>query len=333
MNSKALVYASNDGYAWLLGISLISVLENTKDRDFDAFVLADGIGDDNKAHLFSIGNSYGIRVELIDVKTQLQELADEGVIGYGNALDGGLTAYARVFIDRLLPVNIDTIIYMDCDTMAGGDISRLFSEDLGDKAVGLCFDLLRNEYKKVVKIDTHRAYYNSGVMLMNRKIWRAKNCEKILLDEMLVGKAYPLVDQDVINISLFDEIKQLPSRYNWLSSMFLYSYKGNKRVYGLKENYWLAKESFERDKEDVVIYHFAGMTFGRPWFANSIHPMKAKYDEYLAISPWSEQRLQECKFDMPRKIQHFLYKLKCDSFASFVGCMMQRVFIYLVYKV
>ena len=48
---------------------------------------------------------------------------------------------ARLFLDKLLPQEVDRILYLDGDTLVLEDIGSLFYSDLGDKVIGMCPEL------------------------------------------------------------------------------------------------------------------------------------------------------------------------------------------------
>lgn len=58
-NEAHIVYASDDGFAEILGVSMVSLYENSKDMEFIAvYVLDSGITDTNKKKLESICKTY-----------------------------------------------------------------------------------------------------------------------------------------------------------------------------------------------------------------------------------------------------------------------------------
>ena len=116
---------------------------------------------------------------------------------------------------------IDKIIYLDSDIIVNSDISELFQENLDKKIVGVCSDL-PGDY-----ISPHidelwlkkKKYFNAWMMVINLNKWKrdqvSERCIKLLRERI-----YKFNDQDVLNITLQDDIKWLPGNYNVLMWYF-----------------------------------------------------------------------------------------------------------------
>ena len=62
------IYASDNGYAWLMGISMLSLFENNKEcKEINVYLFGDKISKDNEVKLNSIADNYGRNFSLIDV--------------------------------------------------------------------------------------------------------------------------------------------------------------------------------------------------------------------------------------------------------------------------
>ena len=69
-NIAHIVYASDDRFSEILGVSLVSLYENRTDmEDIVVYVLDSGIKDENKARLESIADKYG-RSQLVWIPAQ-----------------------------------------------------------------------------------------------------------------------------------------------------------------------------------------------------------------------------------------------------------------------
>lgn len=333
MSTYNVVYATNEGYASLAGVSMISLFVNNKNmEELDVYILADGLSEESLEHFGEIAKTFERQVHIIKVQDVLKKMESQGIKGYDNALDQGLTAYARLYIPELIP-QVERVLYLDCDTLVVGDVTELFEMDLNDNVIGMAYDVLQNLYKKNIQIPLDRSYYNSGVMIMDTEKWIEKKCaERILEHTNNVRKDYPLVDQDLINVVLFDEIHTFSMRYNYLSQYFLYSYNGIKRVYQLKPPFFWEENKWEAS-ENAVIFHFCGQTFIRPWYVNSHHPVKQEYDKYYAMSPWNSQKQKKYDFAKPYLLQYMLWRFAPKCVAVWCGKVMQRIFIKTTYGI
>lgn len=332
MDEINVVYAADDNYAVLAGVSMLSLFENNKRcSQLDVYILADNISDKNQARLYEIGRSYKRDVYLIDTADFIKDLQERGINGYANAA-GGYTAYARLLIPDLI-ISKNRVIYLDCDTLVVGEIMDLGRIDMQGKPIGLAYDCCQNRYKKFISLNENEEYFNTGVMILDINQWKEKRCIERIIDHIShVRSEYPLVDQDFINVVLHGDIYRLDMKNNYLSQYFLYSYNGLKKVYDLNESYFYTQDEYV-DSSQAVVLHFCGQTFIRPWFLNSKHPAKKIYDHYYHLSPWKGETQKACKWLLQYRIQYLLWKYSPVSLSVLCGQFMQRIFVKLNYKV
>ena len=86
-NEAHIVYASDDGFAEILGVSMVSLYENSKDMEFIAvYVLDSGITDTNKKKLESICKTYNRSLPVwIKAMNVSQELSMDVAVDYLSA--------------------------------------------------------------------------------------------------------------------------------------------------------------------------------------------------------------------------------------------------------
>lgn len=279
-----ILYASDENFADILGISLISLLENQKKEKPSIFVLSDGIGNGNRTILAELAGQYGSGIRFIDA--DIEGLTD---IRF-DALSWGRTAFCRIFLYSLLkPYNVDRIIYLDCDIAVCDDLYNLFHFDLRDKALGMIMDPVSARHKKNVGIGKGDAYYNSGVMLVDVNKWKSKNCETKILDfARKRGGHSPFVDQGLINGALKNDIATLPLRYNVMTVCFDYSYNELKICRNPGKFY--GREEYESAVENPAVIHYTKNIFTeRPWVEGSKHRKKEIWLYYRSKSPWGKK--------------------------------------------
>ena len=330
-----MLYAANDAYPKLAGISLVSYLKHNQDTTgLAVWILSDGIGPENTAKLRSIADKAGCDLVIFDITAKLKTLVADHVTGYANAVDKGMTAYGRLFLSEILLPDTERAVYLDCDTLVTGSLDGLWNFDLKNKPLGFVCDCLRNEYKGVIGYPLEERYFNSGVMLIDFSTWCARGCEEKIRNHIRTVRAdYPLVDQDILNLSLKGEITPLPPKFNFLSQLFLYEYPAYARVYHLYPGNWFSSEEYAEAKAAPAICHFCGQTFGRPWFRNSRHPMKAVYDRAAAASPWAGEPQPAGNLAFPYRVQLFAWRFLPVFFAAWLGALMQDVFMRREYGV
>ena len=94
-NIAHIVYASDDRFAEILGVSLVSLYENSKDMDvIVVYILDSGIQDENRDKLNSIPEKYGrTQITWIPAQDLSKVLAMEVKVDRGS-----LSQYARLFV-------------------------------------------------------------------------------------------------------------------------------------------------------------------------------------------------------------------------------------------
>lgn len=333
MDRMNVVYASDDCYASLAGVSMLSLFENNKDCvELCVYVLSDRISNCNLSKLREIGRTYQRKVDIIDISEALNIFAQKGAGKYANESGGGYAAYAKLLIPDLIPGE-QRIIYLDCDTLVLGSIADLTQVSLNEKPLGMAQDCIQNRYKKFISLHQEKRYFNSGVIVFDTFKWKENRCmERMLWHLEHIRNDYPLPDQDLINVVLQDDIYCLSMKYNFLSQYFLYSWRGLMKVYDLQDMYFYKDNEYVEAKSASVL-HFCGQTFIRPWYCNSRHPAKKKYDHYYNLSPWKDDAQDECMWAFPYKIQYLLYRYAPDFVSVLAGCFMQSLFMRLTYKV
>ncbi len=329
-NKNAVVYATNDGYAKIAGISLFSLIKNNYNLEFDIYILDDGISLNNKEKIVSMCDKYKRKVIFIDIKKDLHDLLERYL--KGTIEEEQMTTYARFLLGLVLDDNIDRVIYLDCDTLVVGDISYLFKVDLQSNVVGMALDCLKSSYKTVIGLVKEEKYYNAGVMVMDMVAWKSEQCFERMVKHMTdVKNDYPLRDQDLINVVLGGKIFEISCQYNFQPIMFAYRYEGYSKVYNLNAQNWMTKEEFQKAREQIAILHFCGNTFGRIWLRNSKHPKKKEYDIYYNNSPWGEEK-QEKKMWPIQYVFQFISFYFPKFVAESIGALMQYIFIYFKYQ-
>lgn len=333
-----IVYACNDAYAKLAGISLISLLKNNSAHDFRVFVMDDKIAPENREKLVSIKDRFSNLSDLIFVECDsLISDIKNYMHGYENSVDteieAGYTIYARLFFEQFIPSDVDRILYIDCDTLVNGDISPLFSFDMDGKAIAMSFDCTNDKYRKYLKLPEGFQYFNSGVLIINTQEWKKHNCLKLILDEVHKGISYPFPDQDLLNICLQGRIAKYSFRYNFCSAFYLYGSAGAISFIFGRKNFLFYKDDYASSIKNPVILHFNGNTFTRPWFKNSVHPMKKLYDSYYFDSPWKDEEQKSFEMNRIYKLQYFLYKYTPRFFFYFCSRILQDIFYKIYYKI
>ena len=285
------MYACDNNFIWLMGISMISLLENNKKLEtLNIYLLGDNISDDNKRILNEIAKKYEREFEVIDVPK----------IDLPTSLISKrwpLCSLARLYSATLLPKSIDRILYLDSDTIVRGDISELESIDFGGNIVLGVKDCISGLYKKNIGLDKHSPYINSGVIIFDINELRKIDINHEITNYIDKHKKlinYP--DQDIINGIFKERIGLLSPKYNFMTIEAVHSYKEIVKL--RKPTNFYSREEIDEAKKNPTIVHFTtNMMIIRPWFNQSNHPLASDFDRYFSNSPWKDFVKNEAIFD------------------------------------
>lgn len=284
------IYASNENYAWLMGVSMLSLFENNKEcEELNVYLLGDCISENSNKKLNSIAKSYNRQFTLIDVE-KLEIPQNITSNRYPKS------AFSRVYAYKLLPKDLERVIYLDCDIIVNGNIEELYKYPMKDKALWAVIDCVSIGYKWKIGVPSNGIYINTGVLLMNLKRFR----EYPLADKMKdfvdkYAKAMNYADQEILNAVFQNEIGILSPVYNLMSQVNQYTYKELKMI--RHPHHYYTKKELEYAKQNAIILHYTTCLMDiRPWFAGSKLKNASVFDKYLKLSPWAEQTKKEMDF-------------------------------------
>lgn len=261
------------------GTSICSLCENNKEAEnINIFIASHKISDSNKLKLEELVESYGRSLNIIELNN-LESYFDF-------EFDSGgwpPVTLARLLIDRLLPIDVERVIYLDADVIVRGSLENLWNIDMGDKVLGMSIEPTTDkDRKKKLGLDDY-PYYNAGVMLINLKRWRDSHACKRIFDfyRKNDGKLFA-ADQDAINGTLRDDIYTLLPKYNFYNIYYQYPYKFMKKIMGKVK--YISEDEYIDSVANPVIIHFLGEE--RPWRAGNTHRYKDEYKFYLNKTIW-----------------------------------------------
>ena len=281
-NALEVVYASNDGYARHLGVSLCSLLDRNQDmEEIRVHILSMGISRENQARLQRLADRYErklIFVEIENLEGRFDYPVDTG--GYD------ISIMLRLFMAEALPKELDRVLYLDCDTVVAQSLKHLWNVRLGDRIAGAVMEpTIYKEVKESIGLGPEDGYFNSGVLLVNLKKWREENIQEKLLEfwKEKGGKLFAS-DQDVINGTLKGRILPLPPRYNFFTNYRYFFYRSLLRVSPSYRAVTWAE--FREAKRHPFIIHYMGDE--RPWIAGNLNHYRKAYERYLAQTEWAK---------------------------------------------
>lgn len=287
-NIPHIVYATDDNFAEILGVSLVSLYENSKDvDDIIVYVLDSGISDENIEKLKSLPKKYS-RSDLSFIKaTDISKELSMNV----NLDRGSLSQYARLFVSSVLPAKLDRVLYLDCDIIINKSISELWNLDIKGKTIAALKDAFSKQYRKNIDLEPDDIMFNSGVMLIDLDKWRRENIESKLLE--FIRKKNGKIqqgDQGALNAILSKETFCLEPRFNSVTIFYDFSYE-EMMIYRKPVDFYPREEIELAVREPSIIHYTTSFLSKRPWYEGCEHRYVAEWFKYKDMSPWSDKPL------------------------------------------
>lgn len=208
-------YACDDNFVKYTIVSLYSMIKNaSKDFNYRVYVLHTGITEKMMAKVLELNNE-NFEISFEDVTSYLESISDKLPIrDYYSK-----TTYYRLFIAEMFP-QYKKAIYIDSDTVVQGDISELYTTDIGDAYLGACHEQAMvqvNEYgtyaEKVVGVSRHN-FFNAGMILINCDQFRNKKVLDQFIKYLHVYDFVVTQDEDYLNLICKDHVYWLDQRWN-----------------------------------------------------------------------------------------------------------------------
>lgn len=188
--------------------------------------------------------------------------------------------YYKVLLDLFIPSHIETLLYLDSDIVVLGDLSPLFSLDMGEYYIAAVEEFAGGNFRKRLKLSDESFYFNAGVLLLDMKKIRFEGLlaeTRILIESGNSNLKW--LDQDALNIVFDKKWKKLDKIWNF------------HRYYVL--NNILNSNVSSIESENIKIVHYTGKI--KPWHDNDINYLKTYYKEYYKMTFAKELELQKVK--------------------------------------
>lgn len=292
------VYASDETFVKVAGISLVSLLKNNSNCIIHFFNA--GISENSQQNLKRLVSEYGSNSEIhfYDVNGLLSPLTKNMP-----ALEGSFATYARLFIEVLLPKNIEKCLYIDCDTLISKNLEEIFKQK-DDYTLYMSYDLVTNKHKKEIGLTENDEYFNAGLCFINLKRFREKDYTKVIVEHLKTNPSYKFHDQDILNILFNKDIGLLNLKYNAMSQNLFFNSAANcKKVYKMYNCKYYSKKEYKEALKNVYIYHFTCLPFlVRPWINGSNHPVKKQYYNIRDCDNWLSSVMIDKTFSKTQSI-------------------------------
>lgn len=267
-------------YAKMLGVSMLSMFENTKEPVTVHVMHNDRLTADNRGKFCYIAGQYNQRVEFHNV----EEIAGPTLrkIEAVHPIESGINAaWYPLIIHEVFP-DLDKIIFLGTDTVFNLDVAEIWTYDLDENdgygigAIPESCSYLKEDYFQVI-VDgyvKYEDYFNVDVMLLKPSFFK-DNFDKILEALKFVNqkrvesnsKYYAAQEQDALNYSFSKFYLKLPGKFN---SIVMWKRK------------FTPVESLHIEK---AIYHFADPSAKPSLDTDDV--FNKLYLEYFLKTPWA----------------------------------------------
>lgn len=282
-----IMYSSSDSYAFLTGISILSLLENNKSaEEINLYIMDNNISEKNKKKLCLVAEEYRRKLFFIPMPN-MESMT-------GKAIDTrrwNISTFGRLYMASSLPNSVHKVLNIDCDTIITDSIEPLWNFDLTDKVLGGMCECMNDRYRRNVGMKKGDPYLNGGLVFMNCDTVRDEGYEIKFTDYITkFGSSLGYLDQDVLNGVVPTERKViLPMRYNVISIYFYASYEQVLKIRRSKDFY--SEEEFNDAVKSPGIVHFTTCFLDglRPWIDGNTHPYRNEFQRYKDMSPWADE--------------------------------------------
>lgn len=299
-----IVYASDDKFAEILGVSLVSLYENSKDMgDIVIYVLDAGITDESKQKLLSVSKSYKRSDAVFIPGKNISEKLSMNV-----AVDrGSLSQYARLFVSSDLPRELNRVLYMDCDIIVKKSIRELWNLDLQGKTIGALMDAFSKYYRINIGLEPDDIMFNSGIMLIDLEKWRRDDIEEKLLKFISTKNGrIQQGDQGALNAVLSHDTYCFEPRFNAVTIFYDFSYK-EMLIYRKPPKFYSEEEVNEAIENPNIIHYTTSFKSLRPWIKGCKHKYVSEWLKYKSICPWKDHALSNDNRPLWKKIVLKIY--------------------------
>lgn len=287
MNNLTVIFSSDDQYSKHLGISVTSLLENNNAFDsIDIYVIDRDIDRENKKRIINIVDKYKRTIKFISFKHIENKI--KGNIDNSKSI----SIYARLYIQNILPKEVNKIIYFDSDSIINCDLTELWNIDVNDYYIAGVEDTIPSKYKELIGLYKNDIYINSGMLLINLEKWRKDNLEEKFTKFINFYNGFvPHHDQGVINGVCKGKILKIHPKYNCNSNFYSFSSEEIKYIFSITKYY--SQTELDNAINNPVFLHYTPGFLNRPWIRGCIHPKKDLYIKYKELTPWRDELFQK----------------------------------------
>ena len=309
MEELNVLYQFDNNSAPYAGISILSLFENNKGiKHLNVYCAAMGVDGRNTALLNETASKYGRNITYVDVRRAVEQMQRIHV----GSWNGSVATWLKIFVLENFIGKMDSLLYIDSDTLVQGGLDGLYNFDFEGKAAACVLDSLYSLgfwHCDRLQMQKDRHYYNAGVVFFNLAyfgIHREAYAEMIGCLKKNVWK-YLANEQDLLNEFFCGKIKRLGTEYNFQGIHLMYSDKAYFRM-RRRGDYYLENEvAGARGK--IKILHFFRVLGDYPWAEGNCHPAQEEFQRWKQISLWQGEPDIRKKRGVVFRAERLLYRV------------------------
>ena len=182
-----IVYTSDDNFVPQACTGMVSVMENNKDSSIHFYILSKDIKPNHKQMITALASHYGQQVDLIDLPST-EELCGKSIDtgGWNNIV------LSRLFLNTLLPEDVDKVLYMDGDTIVRKGLIDLYNTDISNYTLAAVIEPTVPGYRKEeLGLSKDAEKYQPADTPILRSSWRKAFCQRSGRHQRLSGRRNP----------------------------------------------------------------------------------------------------------------------------------------------
>ncbi|MBQ0036982.1 MAG: hypothetical protein KBT35_08725 [Firmicutes bacterium] len=295
-----IIYTCDNVFLPLTSISMASVIKNNPHCEICFYIATESEKDDNFIKLIDFyKNNENIKIKYVNAKRYDALLESKNLDKWGS---NSYYVYWKLYACEDL--DLDYAWYLDSDVICVSEITNPELEP--NKCVGAVVDCAHADYNKVAHIDPSYYFYNTGALFIDVNKYKENKCITKINDYIKNMKYKPLMcDQDILAISLQNEIQKIDPKYCYFAGYDYYGVHNSFEMYSLNKKPFYKEQEIEGAKDNTIFYHCLGGVFGRPWQENNFSPIKDEFEKYIKISAWPNYKTS-FEPSMLFKIEKFL---------------------------
>ena len=280
-----IVYTTNENFCAKVAASICSVLENNKNEKVTIYVVGQNLSCESCERFQTLASIYKQAIQIIELRDVYSYFDYKYDTGGWNSI-----VLARLVLDRLLPISLQKVLYLDGDTINLGELAELWNTDMQGKTLGACIEAtVDRKHCNEIGMDG-KPYVNAGVLLIDLQKWRENQVGQKILKYYNENREYLTSnDQDAINGALKGDIFFLNPKYNFYNIYWFYPYDFLNGL--MSGTYYYSRQIVHQAVQNPVIIHYLGEE--RPWRKGNKHKYRLAYEKYLKKTPWKDEKMEE----------------------------------------